>query len=106
MKKYEGVFILKPNLNKDEIEKTVSAILDALGKNGGAVEHKEDMGVRQLAYEIKKERQGHYFLVSFTADPKAISDMERSYKLNESILRAQIFKRDIAGATNKEHRLS
>jgi len=94
MKKYEGVFILKPNLNKDEIEKAVSAISDVIGKNGGIAENKEDMGIRQLAYEIKKERQGHYFLLRFMADTKAISDMERSYKLNESILRTQIFRRE------------
>ena len=94
MNKYEGMFIVKPNLNKDEIEKTASAITEAIVRNGGGVEKKKDMGLRQLAYEIKKERQGHYLLVYFTAAPKAVSEMEKTYKLNESILRALVFKRD------------
>lgn len=94
MTKYEGVFIVKPNLNKDEVEKAVSSITEVVVRNGGVVENKEDMGLRQLAYEIKKERQGHYLLVNFTANPKAISEMEKIYKLNESILRTVVFKRD------------
>lgn len=94
MNKYEGVFILKPNLNKEETEKTSAAILEVIVKNGGTVEEKEEMGVRQLAYEIKKERQGNYLLVRFTTPAKAISDMEKAYKLNESILRTQIFRRE------------
>lgn len=94
MNKYEGVFIIKPNLNKEEMEKASSAVGDVIVKNGGTIENKEDMGLRQLAYEIKKERQGHYILVRFTTAPKVISDMEKSYKLNESILRTQIFKRE------------
>ncbi len=99
MNKYEGLFILKPNLNKDELEKASSAIVDVIVKNGGVVENKEDMGLRQLAYEIKKENQGHYLLIYFMAGPKAISDMEKLYKLHELILRIQLFKRDTAGAT-------
>lgn len=104
MNKYEGIFILKPNLNKEEIEKTSSAIVDIITKNGGVVENKEDMGVRQLAYEIKKEKQGHYLLVHFTTAPRAISDMEKTCRLNESILRIQIFKCDITGATLQRDR--
>lgn len=94
MNKYESIFILKPNLNKEEMEKTSSAIIDVITKNGGTVENKEEMGLRQLAYEIKREKQGHYLLVRFTTVPKAISDMEKIYKLNESILRTQIFNRE------------
>lgn len=105
MKEYEGLFILKPTLNKDEMEKVSSAIVDVMVKNGGKVESKEEMGLRKLAYEIKKANQGYYLLTRFMAQPKAISDIAKSYKLNESILRAVIFKRDIAGATLQAQRV-
>lgn len=93
MKKYEGLFIVKPNLSKEEMEKASSAIAEVIVKSGGVVENKEDMGLRQLAYDIKRERQGHYLLIYFMANPKAISDMEKTYKLNESILRALVLNR-------------
>jgi len=94
MKGYEGLFILKANLSKDEIEKASSSIADGIAKNGGVVANIEDLGMRQLAYEIKREKQGHYILMNFTAESKAILNLEKSYKLNESILRALIFKRN------------
>ncbi|MFH0771167.1 MAG: 30S ribosomal protein S6 [Candidatus Omnitrophota bacterium] len=94
MKKYEGLFILKPNLNEEELGKLFSSILDVVTKNGGAVENKEDMGLRTLAYELKKEKQGRYFLVNFTAAADSVSLIERAYKLNELILRSLIFSQN------------
>lgn len=94
MKKYESLFILKPNLNEEEFGKLSSSILDVVTKNGGSVENKEDMGLRTLAYELKKEKQGHYFLVNFMSPADSISSMEKAYKLNELILRLLIFSRD------------
>lgn len=92
MKKYEGLFILKSNLSEDEAGKLSAAVSDVVIKNGGTVDRKEDMGVREMAYVIKKEKKARYLLVYFTAEPNLIAVMERSYKLNESILRSIIFE--------------
>lgn len=94
MKKYEGLFILKPNLSEDESGKLSTAVADVITKNGGTLDRKEDMGLRDLAYEIKKEKKGRYLLAYFTAEPKAITAMEKAYKLNESILRSVVFKHE------------
>lgn len=92
MKKYEGLFILKPHLTEDTFGKLSTAVAEVVTKNGGKVDRKEDMGVRDLAYQIKKEKKGHYLLVYFTAEPKAVSAIEKAYKLNELILRSIIFQ--------------
>lgn len=94
MKKYEGLFILKPNLTEDEFGKLSTAVVEVITKNNGTVDRKEDMGVRDLAYQIKKEKKGRYLLVYFTAEPKAISVIEKAYKLNESILRSAVFEHE------------
>jgi small subunit ribosomal protein S6 len=94
MKKYEGLFILKPNLTEEESGKLSAAVAEVITKNGGKIDRKEDMGLRDLAYQIKKEKKGRYLLVYFTADPQAISAMEKAYKLNESILRPAIFEHE------------
>ena len=94
MKKYEGLFILKPNLSEDELGKLSTAVADVITKNGGKVDRKEDMGVRDLAYDIKKEKKGRYLLAYFTAEPNTIMAMDKAYKLNESVLRSVIFEHE------------
>jgi small subunit ribosomal protein S6 len=96
MKKYEGLFILKPNLTDEEYGKLTTSILDVIAKNGGKVDAKEDLGTRDLAYMIKKDKKGRYLLVYFTAETSSITAMERLYKINESILRAVIFIHEAA----------
>ncbi len=102
MRKYEGLFILKPNLSEDESGKLMTAVMDVITKNGGKVEHKEDMGVRDLAYEIKKEKKGRYFLAFFSAEPQSIKVVERAYKINESVLRVMIFGHEAPPFIKKE----
>lgn len=91
MKKYEGLFILKPGLSEEESGKLTAAIVDVITRNGGKVDGKEDLGTRDLAYPIKKEKKGHYLLLYFTTETRSIATMERAYKINESILRAIVF---------------
>jgi small subunit ribosomal protein S6 len=96
MRKYEGLFILKPNLTDEEYGKLTAAILDVITKNGGKADAKEDLGTRDLAYVIKKEKKGRYLLVYFTAETASIVELERVYKINESILRTVIFIHEAA----------
>ena len=91
MRKYEGLFILKPNLSDEEYGKLSAAVIEVITKNGGKVDAKEELGTRDLAYPIKKEKTGRYLLLYFTGEPQSITVMERVYKINESILRAVIF---------------
>lgn len=87
MKRYEGMFIIKPHMNQDELDRTVSSLEETIKKNGGKVEACQKWAARPLAYSIKKYAEGEYYLCDFLADPKSISSMEKSYRLNENILR-------------------
>ncbi len=90
MRKYEGMFIIKPDMTKEDLEKTVDAIGGTIEKNGGKVSATQKWASRQLAYLVKKYKEGEYYLFEFEAEPKKITTMESSYRLNESILRAMI----------------
>lgn len=94
MRKYEGMFIIKPDMNKEELEKTVGSIEGTVTKNGGRIEKCEKWARRRLGYSIKKYIEGEYYLCEFEADPKGISAMENSYRLNENILRVLITVRE------------
>jgi small subunit ribosomal protein S6 len=45
------------------------------------------MGTRPLAYEIKKNKRGYYYVIYFRAPGASIQELERTYRINEEILR-------------------
>ena len=90
MKKYEGMFIVKPDMNKEELDNTVKAIENTIVKHEGRVERCQKWAERRLSYSIKKYTEGKYYLCDFEAEPKSISGLKNDYRLNENILRVLI----------------
>ncbi len=92
MKFYETMFILKPTLVEEEIKTRIDFFKEVITKNGGEIETCLDMGTRNLAYEIKKNKRGYYFVIYFKAQPTLIRELERNYRINEEILRFLVVK--------------
>ena len=89
---YECVFIARNDVTQQQVEaiaETVSNQLDTDNgvPNGTSVKKLEYWGLRSLAYRIKKNRKGHYMLLSFDSKPVAVTEMERQLGLNEDVLR-------------------
>ncbi len=93
MNTYEGLFIIKPDLKDEDVKTVYKSISDIIGKNSGSINKEEAWGKRQLAYPVKKAREGYYFKVDFTAPSQSILKIESAYKLNGDILRTMITKR-------------
>lgn len=93
MNNYEGLFIVKPDLAEEEVKNVFKTIDDLIAKNSGAVKKDESWGKKELAYPVKKFKEGYYYKVEFTAQPGAIAKLEEAYKLNASILRTMITRR-------------
>lgn len=92
MKHYETMFIIKPTLQEGEIKTKIDFFKDIITKNEGVIETCLDMGMRNLAYEIKKNKRGYYFVIYFQSNPSLIAELERNYRINEDILRFLIVK--------------
>ncbi|CUU39455.1 MULTISPECIES: 30S ribosomal protein S6 [Helicobacter] len=92
MKFYETMFILKPTLVEEEIKTQITFFKDVISKNGGEIETCLDMGMRNLAYEIKKNKRGYYYVIYFKAQPQLIKEIERNYRINENVLRFIVIK--------------
>ena len=73
--------------SEQEIEKGITKYTKFIEKNGGAVKSVDRWGKRRLAYEIKKKQYGYYVYVRFEMDGSQIKELEREYKLDDSILR-------------------
>ena len=93
MNNYEGMFIVNPQLADEETEKVIAAIQDEIKKNNGEVVETKNMGRQQLAYPIKKYREGCYLLLNFRGEGALIGKILSKYRINENILRNLILER-------------
>lgn len=93
MKKYEIMFIVKPDLEEAKIKEVAASMKKNLEDNGAKVIDQKDMGQRELAYEIKKYKTGYYFLFVVEANNnQATSEFDRLALINEDIIRHLIIK--------------
>lgn len=84
---YECVFIVRQDATPNQVETLANGLADVVRGLSGDVGKIEFVGLRNLAYRIKKNRKGHYVLMNLTAPAAAITEMERQMKLNEDVLR-------------------
>ncbi|MEM5948194.1 30S ribosomal protein S6 [Spirochaetia bacterium 38H-sp] len=85
MRKYELVCVFRQE--QDQYTQAKAKVSEHLSKVGAEIKKEEDMGERQLAYQIKKQSRGHYYLWLFTAAPDAIAKLEHELKYVDGILR-------------------
>ena len=93
MRNYEIMFIVKPTLSEEDIKKTVKGFQDVITNNGGKITETTEIGQRELAYEIKKFKNGYYYLITLEAnDDKAIKEFDRLALISSDIIRHLITK--------------
>jgi small subunit ribosomal protein S6 len=86
MRPYETLMVLSTGLG-DETAKLVSRFESIVRNQGGTVDANRDWGVRDLAYVIGKQKQGHYFLLEYQAEPNAVAELERNLRIAEGVMR-------------------
>jgi small subunit ribosomal protein S6 len=89
MRKYEGLLIIDPN-KEESLKEIVSGIKEAITKQKGKVDKEENWGKQRIAYSIKKNKEGIYYKLDFSANPAEIAALKNSYKLNPDVLRIMI----------------
>jgi small subunit ribosomal protein S6 len=87
VKQYETTFILDAHLPNEQIEASVGKYSQLIEKNSGKILSVERWGKRRLSYEIKKKQYGFYVYIRFESDGKLCLELERVYKLDDSVLR-------------------
>ena len=87
LKHYETMFILKSTLTDEETVVQIDNIRAIIEKNGGEIVSADNVGTRELAYEIEKNKRGYYYVVYFRGNPSGIAEIERNYRINENLIR-------------------
>ena len=94
---YEAMYILRPQLEEEQVDATVKKLEDFLTKSGGTIVRHEKKGKKKLAYEVKDQRDGHYALINFTLEPNQINELKRYFALSDETLRYLILRQEEAG---------
>ena len=84
---YENVFIARQDISATQADALAETYSNVIAENGGKVTKRENWGLRNIAYRIKKNRKGHYVLLNIDAPPAAVQEMERQMRISEDVLR-------------------
>jgi small subunit ribosomal protein S6 len=90
IKPYEVVYIIRPNLDEDAVDRVVLAVEEFIKGTGATIETTDKKGRRRLAYEVDKMRDGYFVLTIFHAKPETILGIKRMMTLSEDIIRSLI----------------
>ncbi|HEX7717231.1 MAG TPA: 30S ribosomal protein S6 [Marmoricola sp.] len=94
MRAYELMVILDPNLEERTVAPSLDTYLNVVRNDGGTVENVDIWGRRRLAYEINKNAEGIYAVVTLQAEPATVKELDRQLTLNESVLRTKVIRPD------------
>ena len=81
------MLIVNPNTDEDRQKEIVDRLRTNVEKDGGSVAGIDEWGKRKLAYEIKKESEGVYTVITFTATPETLAETERVLSITDEVLR-------------------
>ena len=87
MRNYEIMFIVNPNAAEDDVDKINGQLEGIITSGGGKIEKIEKMGKRRLAYEVDKQREGHYVLFAMAANGDIIKECERRLRVMDAVIK-------------------
>ena len=92
MRNYEIMFIVKTTIGEDEVKATSKKFQDVLTNDGAKIVDFNEMGQKELAYEIKDCKTGFYYVITCEATDKAIKEFDRLAAIDSNVLRHLIIK--------------
>jgi small subunit ribosomal protein S6 len=84
---YESTVMINAALDDDQIEVEVSRLQENIINFGGEIIEVDKVGRKRLAYIVNKSKIGYYAIFRFNAPSNIVAKLERSYSLNDNVLR-------------------
>lgn len=84
---YEVMYIAEPGTADETVTQLNEAIEKLVTDNGGEIVKTDVMGVRRLAYPIRKHTDGYYVLFEIAGSGQEIAELERRMRVNDLIMR-------------------
>ena len=87
MRKYEIIFIVRPDIEEEELNKLVTQMESVVAGAGGKIEKVDRMGRRRLAYRVGRFQEGHYVLFLLEGTGDTVKELERRLGVTDSVIK-------------------
>jgi small subunit ribosomal protein S6 len=87
MRNYEIMFIVRPDVTDEDIDKLITQMEAVVGGAGGKMEKVEKLGRRRLAYRVRKQREGFYVLFRLQGNGDTVKEFERRLKVTDAVIK-------------------
>jgi small subunit ribosomal protein S6 len=84
---YELMFIVRPDMTDEDLDKLISTLQSVVPASGGTVVKVEKMGKRRLAYTVRRFHDGIYVLMVVEGGGPAIHELERRLRVTEPVIK-------------------
>jgi len=84
---YEVMFIVRPDMEDEEVDKLTESFSATVKSGGGVVKSIEKMGRRKLAYVVRKFADGNYILLTVEAGGPVVLELERRLRVTEPVIK-------------------
>ena len=84
---YELMFIVRPDMTDEDLEKLISTLQAAVSSAGGSIKNVEKMGKRRLAYTVRKFHEGVYILLTVEGGGAVMHELERRLRVTEPVIK-------------------
>jgi len=84
---YEVMFIVRPDVADEEVDKLIESFSTTVKNGGGVVKSAEKMGLRKLAYMVRKFNDGNYILLTIEAGGPVVLELERRLRVTEPVIK-------------------
>lgn len=90
MEKFENICILKGSLSEKQAKKEIENIKQYF-KDVKVFEKEDDIngyaGLKLLAYTIRGENTGYYYITYFEGTRNNVAELERQFRLNDNVIK-------------------
>jgi small subunit ribosomal protein S6 len=84
---YELMFIVRPDMTDEDLDKLISTLGSAVTSSDGTVKSVEKMGKRRLAYTVRKFHEGVYILLTVEGGGAVMHELERRLRVTEPVIK-------------------
>lgn len=94
MKNYEMMFIVKATIDEEAVKTVYENTKAIITSMKGEITDSKELGNKKLAYPIKKEITGYYFVLNFVGSEEIVNELDRKSRIDENMLRHMIIRLD------------
>ncbi len=92
LREYETIFLLKPDLAEDLVEKIVERFKAVVNRDSGKMIKVENWGKKKTAFEVKKNPRALFIRFLYLGDFKMVAEFERNLRMTDDVLKYQSVK--------------